>query len=584
MSRPLDRRELSVVGVRDVPIEDDHEDEKGLKVSDYADALAEFIRRTDTPMTVGIQGDWGSGKTSLMKLIEGRLNPKQGAGTCPTIWINTWKYAQTEPGQALAVAIFLAIIHRLAGISGEEGIRQFIRQAGRFLFAVASKAIQAQVGVKLEAPTEKSELDQIFDRYEALERLREQLQRLVSNAIAGQKGDRVVVFVDDLDRVQPERAVEILEVLKVFLDIEGLVFVLACDYEVIVKGLRAKAGLGEEVSGRSFFDKIIQVPFQVPMPSREKLKTYVQTLVGRVVSEARLTEQDLETVIEVLQRTTGTNPRTIKRLVNVVNLLLLILDSEKHTWDNEVTKKPVIVFTLVALQNAYPEFYAFLSDRGVDAMFDQVSDEDVDADPRLARLQERKPDLKVETLNELLDILKRLVGGDAGLLANFIAVSDMAAVKSKEEPMKPPTGLSRGAREYIESQPREAQDIIWRVIGGDLPETVTVRRTRGGESILLYDKENKEYWAEVWCRRRARRVEFGFNATSEHTITSRGGPTFLDKMREFGCPGVQERSPEWQGLLSCRVGFGADPDGQEVEAVRKFLRWFLLEAPGLWEE
>ena len=90
------------------------------------------------------------------------------------------------------------------------------------------------------------------------------------------------MFVDDLDRVAPERAVEILEVLKIFLDIPGLVFMLACDYEVIVTGLAAKGGLGEDASGRSFFDKIIQVPFQMPPVGGDKLAIYTKTLLDRV--------------------------------------------------------------------------------------------------------------------------------------------------------------------------------------------------------------------------------------------------------------------------------------------------------------
>ncbi len=79
------------IGVQDIPIKKSEQDSEGLKVGDYAEALAAFISRTETPMTIGIQGDWGSGKTSLMNLIHSELQDK-----FPTVEVNTWKYAQTE--------------------------------------------------------------------------------------------------------------------------------------------------------------------------------------------------------------------------------------------------------------------------------------------------------------------------------------------------------------------------------------------------------------------------------------------------------------------------------------------------------
>ena len=74
---------------------------------------------------------------------------------------------------------------------------------------------------------------------------------------AGEKG-RVIIFVDDLDRLDPARAVELLEVLKIFLDCRKCVFVLAIDYGVVARGVKAKYG-GDfnDEKAKSFFDKII---------------------------------------------------------------------------------------------------------------------------------------------------------------------------------------------------------------------------------------------------------------------------------------------------------------------------------------
>ena len=64
--------------------------------------------------------------------------------------------------------------------------------------------------------------------------------------------DRVVFFVDDLDRIPPSDAVEILEALKNIFDIPHCIFVLAIDYDVVVKGLESKFGPKTEENEREF--------------------------------------------------------------------------------------------------------------------------------------------------------------------------------------------------------------------------------------------------------------------------------------------------------------------------------------------
>lgn len=577
MSEANGTRDITkTVGVRDTPILVDVEDEQGLKIGDYALALARFIEQTETPMTIGIQGDWGSGKTSLMNLIEQRLGQAY-----PVVKVNTWKYAQTEPGQGLAIAIFLAIIRSLTKQTGGEA-KQVVQRIGKALLSLGGKVAEAQLGVNVTSALAKGELDQVFEQYESLEKLKEQLEDLVGTVIKdkGTGRDRVVVFVDDLDRVQPDRAVEILEVLKVFLDIRGLVFVLACDYEVIMQGLRAKAGLGgEQVAGRSFFDKIIQVPFQMPAHTQEKLERYIEGLFRRISVES-LTPETITAMVEVLRWTTGTNPRTIKRLVNILNLLLLILDSDKHTWDDKVEHKAAIVFTLVALQNAFPEAYAHLSNRDPERLFADFTTEGMQEDPGLKRLLEKKPDLSPDQLNAVLSMLKGLVGGDAGLCSRFLRVSDMAIVQSKSEIPESGSGPKRHAKSYIESQTPEAQQVIRKILAG-LPDTIEYHRsTRDGETfIYFHPSATKDFTVTIWSRRRAKRVEIGFTATAKETIPGTHGETYVARMRASGCPNVMDRAPKWDNdIVSC-VPYGA-PD-VEVEAVQRFVRWFVLEAPTL---
>ena len=72
-----------MISITDKPIRKAGEDL--LKVSRHSNALSDFILRSDTPITIGLQGEWGSGKTSLMYLLREELQSNQVA----TAWLNT---------------------------------------------------------------------------------------------------------------------------------------------------------------------------------------------------------------------------------------------------------------------------------------------------------------------------------------------------------------------------------------------------------------------------------------------------------------------------------------------------------------
>src|SRR5690606_20677069 len=100
-----------------------------------------------------------------------------------------------------------------------------------------------------------------LDSVEILSNLRDAFAQAIQET-----GQTVVVFIDDLDRLNPGRAIEVMEAIKVFLDVEHCIFVLAIDFEVVLNGVKEKYGKDvSERKARSFFDKIIQVPFHMPV-------------------------------------------------------------------------------------------------------------------------------------------------------------------------------------------------------------------------------------------------------------------------------------------------------------------------------
>ena len=181
---------------------------------------------------------------------------------------------------------------------------------------------------------------------------------------------KVLIYVDDLDRIEPKNAVAILELLKNIFSIPHCVFILAIDYQVVVKGLEYKFGKQtpeNEWEFRAFFDKIIQLPFMMPM-GQYNIGKYVNHLLTEVgfVGEEGLDDQDIS---EVILRTIGGNPRSIKRLVNSVSLIQIFTEEKSAdnlqdpqtenddgaNIDNETEK--FLIFALLCLQIAYPPIY-----------------------------------------------------------------------------------------------------------------------------------------------------------------------------------------------------------------------------------
>ena len=92
----------------DVPRRHDQDDLFGIKI--YQDALVQYIKLTDTPITIALQGEWGSGKTSLMNLLRWNLCDIDNAQFFP-IWINTWQFSLMKtPAQAI-ISILEGIIN-----------------------------------------------------------------------------------------------------------------------------------------------------------------------------------------------------------------------------------------------------------------------------------------------------------------------------------------------------------------------------------------------------------------------------------------------------------------------------------------
>ena len=350
--------------------------EDRLNMKAYASALTEFIANAQSPLTIALQGEWGSGKTSLMNALRAKLagtdekgKPDRGAPFLG-VWINTWQYAlMSDPEEAIR-NILLGIIGQVSTEANttDEERKTLFRKIARVGGSVFSDVFKKYSGVDAEKIVKELSAGETVPDKSSVENLKDELSMLVAKALENNKGKKrgFIFFIDDLDRIDPPVAVQILELLKNIFDLEKCIFVLAIDYGVVVKGLKPKFGAmtpENEREFRSFFDKIIQLPFSMPVSSYKIDDFLMASLreIGYIDEKEERDETLCEAITDYALQSVGTNPRSLKRLINYLSLIkLIIAETNDKQDDADFAAWKDILFALVSLQIQYPKVYEAL--------------------------------------------------------------------------------------------------------------------------------------------------------------------------------------------------------------------------------
>lgn len=254
--------------------------------ADFARGLADLVAvaPTGSSFRLGVFGGWGEGKTSVLRLAERQLRGRGHA----CVWIAALAMKSIEE----VTARLLEAVVRELGIEARE------------LHAPRSR-VSGPAGA-----LDGGDLDRkcrLIDGMlgEALQtRFATRADRLLA-VVLERLGDRkIVVFVDDVDRVKPELVPDLLLALREVLDLPNFFYVLALSPKVVERGLAGMHGGWEESSG--FLEKIVELPTYLPQIDeediRQLLRRHVRELAGSVDASA------LEGLATLLPR----NPRRIK--------------------------------------------------------------------------------------------------------------------------------------------------------------------------------------------------------------------------------------------------------------------------------
>ena len=463
----------------DVPRKHTQEDLFGIQA--YQNALIKYIRMTDTPITIALQGEWGSGKTSLMNLLRYNLCDVNDAPYFP-VWINTWQYSLMKtPSQAI-MSILEGIINQIGALHPSD---QKWAESKRKIGGLFKK--MASVGTKMVAGTVGIDGGVVDDLFEGkgsaasdISQLKEEIAKLIDEALSKDTSKQGFTFyIDDLDRIDPPVAVEILELLKNIFDLEKCVFILAIDYDVVIKGLKPKFGEltdANEREFRSFFDKIIQLPFSMPVASYS-VDSFLVDALGKIefFTDQELKDPSLaEKLSEITRLSVGTNPRSLKRLTNTLALISIIYEEQTGAQNNITVLDKLINYSLVCIQIAYPYIYNQLTEapdfkswnetiasklklRPLTAQESEVLDKTEEFDEEwekiVYRMCQKETFLsnRAFSVSTLLNKIAEIVGNDDQLGEIIEATLEMSAVtnlKAFDGPMKKPTKFNRDTSSY----------------------------------------------------------------------------------------------------------------------------------------
>lgn len=308
---------------------------------------------TQTPMAILISGDWGTGKTSAMRWLHGLLdiwNKEAGSGQVKVwpVWFYPWKYDNKEDvwrGLIAEVIIKAIDVKDLTWEKTKNAAKQFGLFLGKsFLHALASVKFKAKApGEIAEAEVDLASIKEIVSEYQQtahpekayLNEFESSLQAWIKNTIG--KDERMVIFIDDLDRCMPEIALQVLEALKLYLNIEKLIFIVGVDKVVVEKlvvehykklGLVKDKNIGQKTTGeqkaqadeekaKQYLAKMSQVEVQLE-PTEQQISDYLDEQLKEISywKEPYLSPNEQKLFGELILEFAGRNPREVKRLLN----------------------------------------------------------------------------------------------------------------------------------------------------------------------------------------------------------------------------------------------------------------------------
>lgn len=328
--------------------------------------LTSLIDKLTGPFVLALDSPWGTGKTTLVRMLDAKL--KQEKFEC--IYFNAWQVDYvTDPLVALVSAI--DDIHLNDG-TAESAFRGHMKTAKKITTVVAKRVVIAGVkaatfgildfpedleGIAADATEKITEnlVDSFKNEKKELEKFRCAVEKAVEQLEAAGKKDKLVFFIDELDRCRPTFAIEMLERIKHLFDVPNIIFVLSIDKTQLEASTAAV--YGEKINAPEYLRRFIDLEYGIPVINTKKftanllkrfdLDSVFSLRIGSELQYDKSNFIDFFTLIaDIFELSLRARERCITRLA-------VILDQtpSDHYLD------PILISLLVVLRSNAPKVF-----------------------------------------------------------------------------------------------------------------------------------------------------------------------------------------------------------------------------------
>jgi predicted KAP-like P-loop ATPase len=315
----------------DKPVENEIQDR--FQRYNFSKRVAETILQRDNQdgIVIGIYGAWGEGKTSVQNFIENELEKDESV---LIIKLNPWRYNDEE-------TLIRNFLKKIAEVLGKE-LENKKEKLGGF--------INKYGGIAGIFGFDISELGKSFAEVD-LEELKNRIDEFLKESTS-----KLVIFVDDIDRLDKQEIYSLFRLVKLTGDFTNTTYILSFDEVMVASAIGERYGAGNEKSGESFLEKIIQVPLKIPQAQIDALKKYCFELVDKAINEntLNLTEKEVQRFVSafsynILLRLK--TPRLAIRYGNSLSFAIPLLKGEVNLID---------LMLIEAIKIFYPHHYNFI--------------------------------------------------------------------------------------------------------------------------------------------------------------------------------------------------------------------------------
>lgn len=328
--------------------------------------LVGLIERAGGPFVLALDSPWGTGKTTLVRMLEAEL--KRQEFSC--IYFNAWQVDYvTDPLVAL-----VSSIDRLELGTGDAAatFKDHLKKARRVTSLVAKRTAVAAakaltVGAldleeEIEAAAAELAGDSVNDIVEAfqkegvlLEKFRGELEKAVEQLPAVGKKPTLVFFVDEIDRCRPTFSIELLERIKHLFDVPNILFVLSLDKAQLEASIAAV--YGQDINAAEYLRRFIDLEYAVP---EIKTKKFVESLLARFALDEVFatrtgseTRYDRSNFVDFFSALAEAIPLSLRTQERCMTRLRVVMDQTpaNHFLD------PVLVAVLIVLKASSPQLF-----------------------------------------------------------------------------------------------------------------------------------------------------------------------------------------------------------------------------------